>query len=234
MKPKFGDDSDVDAAMAGISFPKGADGRWPCPWPGCTQSLSALSSVRRHYKSNHMEQQPQACKVCHNMFKNQAACENHMKSVHNITNKELKMAQFMPMSEDGKHGLYALENGKSLCSMCSTALSTVGSGKRHYKNVHLGEKLPSQMGGSGGPDDSGGEGYAAGVSQPTHSMGQAVSSYPPTPSYPTASGYPAATSAYPQPASNPGMVPSMSVDGTGLATDVNMAAFEAHLMKLEH
>ena len=84
--------------MAGISFPKGADGRWPCPWPGCTQSLSALSSVRRHYKSNHMEQQPQACKVCHNMFKNQAACENHMKSVHNITNKELKMAQFMPMS----------------------------------------------------------------------------------------------------------------------------------------
>ena len=93
-----GDDSDVDAAMAGISFPKGADGRWPCPWPGCTQSLSALSSVRRHYKSNHMEQQPQACKVCHNMFKNQAACENHMKSVHNITNKELKMAQFMPMS----------------------------------------------------------------------------------------------------------------------------------------
>ena len=32
------------------------------------------------------------------MFKNQAACENHMKSVHNITNKELKMAQFMPLS----------------------------------------------------------------------------------------------------------------------------------------
>ena len=53
--------------------------------------------------------------------------------------------------------------------MCSTALSTVGSGKRHYKNVHLGEKLPSQMG-AGGPDDSGGEGFAAGVSQPTHSM----------------------------------------------------------------
>lgn len=169
------------------------------------------------------------------MFKNQAACENHMKSVHNITNKELKMAQFMPLSEDGKHGLYALENGKSLCSMCSTALSTVGSGKRHYKNVHLGEKLPSQIpGGAGGPDDSGGEGFAGGVSLPTHSMGQAVSSYPSAPSYPTASGYPAATSAYPQPASNPGMVPSMSVDGTGLATNLNMAAFEAHLMKLEH
>ena len=65
-------------------------------------------------------------------------------------------------------------------------------------------------------------------------QGQAVSSYPPTPGYPTASGYPAATSAYQQPASNPGMVPSMSVDGTGLATNVNMAAFEAHLMKLEH
>ena len=64
-----------------------------------------------------------------------------------------------------------MENGKSLCSMCSTALSTVGSGKRHYKNVHLGEKLPSQLPGSaGGPDDSGGEGFAGGVSQPTHSM----------------------------------------------------------------
>ena len=72
-----------------------------------------------------------------------------------------------------------MENGKSLCSMCSTALSTVGSGKRHYKNVHLGEKLPSQMGpgGAGGPEDSGGEGYAAGVSQPTHSMVRNVTVY---------------------------------------------------------
>jgi len=137
---------DYDAALAKIKFSKGDDGRWPCPWPGCGQTLSALSSVRRHYKSNHMEQQPQTCKVCHNEFKNQAACDNHMKQVHNITNKELKMAKFEPMSEDGLHGLYALENGKSLCSVCSTALSTVGSGKRHYKSVHLGIKQAGQGG----------------------------------------------------------------------------------------
>ena len=143
---KFFADDTGDDGMAGITFPKGDDGRWPCPWPGCTQSLSALSSARRHYKQSHMEQQPQACKVCHSEFKNQAACDNHMKQVHNITNKELKMAKFEPMSEDGLHGLYALENGKSLCSVCSTALSTVGSGKRHYKNVHMGIKQGAEGG----------------------------------------------------------------------------------------
>merc|ERR1719193_189109 len=145
-RPKLDGPDDADLAMAHIRFSKGEDGRWPCPWPGCGQSLSAQSSVRRHYKQTHMEQLPQACKVCHNEFRNSAACDNHMKQVHNITNKELKMAKFEPMSEDGQHGLYALENGKSLCTVCSTALSTVGSGKRHYKNVHLGIKQGAEGG----------------------------------------------------------------------------------------
>ena len=60
--------------------------------------MSNIGNTKRHYKQTHMEQLPQSCKVCHMELRNQAACDAHMKATHNITNREIKMAKFVPMS----------------------------------------------------------------------------------------------------------------------------------------
>ena len=85
--------SDDGPSLAGIDFPRMEDGKYACPWPGCGQILSNIGNTKRHYKQTHMEQQPQACKVCHMELRNQAACDAHMKATHNITNREIKMAR---------------------------------------------------------------------------------------------------------------------------------------------
>ena len=107
--------SDDGPSLVGIDFPKMDDGRYACPWHGCGQILSNIGNTKRHYKQTHMEQQPQACKVCrflkrhisldswscvtclsfhkvcHIELRNQAACDQHMKQTHNVTNKEIKI-----------------------------------------------------------------------------------------------------------------------------------------------
>ena len=57
------------------------------------------------------------------------------------------------MSVDELHGIYILENGKSLCTQCSVAFSNIGNGKRHFNQVHLGVK--GSTGPKPGPDGTG-------------------------------------------------------------------------------
>ena len=76
-----------DSEELGI-VPKGNTGQWGCL--KCGNTFNRKYAASRHYISHHMVTAPQTCSFCKKMYKNIESLQQHLRSVHGLTQADLK------------------------------------------------------------------------------------------------------------------------------------------------
>ena len=56
----------------------------------CFMTFSHLSSAKRHYRNRHLNSEKAICKFCKRILKNKESLDEHVRTIHGISKKQLK------------------------------------------------------------------------------------------------------------------------------------------------
>ena len=69
----------------------------------CGKSLSSIGVGNRHVRETHRPNQKAQCRICKKFYKNERQLNNHYKSVHGISGREMKNVVKVPNLPTSHH-----------------------------------------------------------------------------------------------------------------------------------
>ena len=91
-------DNDLEAEEGIVPIVEGSSDENPSAKMQCSKcfmTFSHLSSAKRHYRNKHLDSPEATCKFCKRVLKNIDSLNEHVRTIHGISKKQLK-ARIIP------------------------------------------------------------------------------------------------------------------------------------------